>query len=618
MFFLDVCHLSQFNNNQELDLCLDFADYHLIFNKPPEDKKPPKSLDGHTYNSMYQMQKIQQENENRMFAIWSKFYRHDEITHSMCYLPDDSWQFMTFKRNYINYFPVNLLADNLTYLNLSRCKLTHITGKLPDALRYLNISNNELQQIEHFSGNLEVIKLNNNRLQNIPEVPATLCVLEVAKNRLYALPEHSIMNAQIKKINYEENPIQYFSQFFIDFLDGIGEHWEQNMHFRSNRKREHRIVHLPPVPVARINTNGDVVNKTVYKDTQNVHDHDIYQQSKKIFNYLRNKVKKLLKYKKCKKFCKDYFSEEEMGKLTGMFNIEQRIELLDATFKKVFCYAISYVRENFGKEDRINFFGLFKIELEEMPIVCVSGRLMRLFNCFSSIDPEIKIGITLEMQKQARINIVKQKYDEEVNTDEMQNPIKFPHRSFIEKVQAVERLINIYAKYIKIMHDNLEETGIKEAEIEEWCSVWKEDKEEYDQIINKLQPIINLVMDNQTVVAYKKLVQMEDMKDFMTLNVKQTLETYDKTVNNHLCGSSDIYFDQRKVFCRKCFNSSHIANNILCEIHNEIKNNHKQKCPHCINVYYDEKRGNAFCNQCITVDLFDKYRKYNVELISVL
>lgn len=96
------------------------------------------------------MQQIQEENENRMNAIWSKFYRHDETTYSMCYLPDNSWQFMTFKRNYCNYFPTHLLADNLTYLNLSRCKLTHITGKLLDALRYLNISNNELIQNDLF------------------------------------------------------------------------------------------------------------------------------------------------------------------------------------------------------------------------------------------------------------------------------------------------------------------------------------------------------------------------------------------------------------------------------------------------------------------------------------
>ena len=615
MFFLDVCNFQQFNNNNNPQLCLDVGDYSLIFNKPPEDKNPPKNLNGCTYSSLSDMQQIQQENENRMVAIWSKFYRHDEITHSMCYMPDNSWQFMTFKRNYINYFPVHLLADNLTYLNLSRCKLTHIIGKLPDALRYLNISNNELQKVEQFSGNLEVIKLNNNRLQKIPEVPVTLCVLEVANNKLTKLPEQSIMNAQIKKINYENNLIQHFSQIFIDFLDGIGEQWEQNIVFRSNRKRQKRIVNLPQVPVIRVDANGKDVHKTIYKDTQNVHDHDIYQQSREIFNYLRNKVKKLLKFKKCRKFCKDYLSAEEMLKLTGMFKLEQRIELLDATFKTIFCYAISYVRENFGKEDRINFFGLFKIELEEMPIVCVSGRLMRLFNCFSSIDPEIKIGITPEMQKQARITIVKQKYDAEMENKEMQDPIGFEHRSFIEKVQAVERVKILNDKYVKMMRDNLEEIGVKEEEIVEWCSVWEEENTEYKEKLKNLEPVIELVINNETVRAYKKLEKMEELSDFMTQNVVDTLENFNRSIQNHFCNSKNIYFDQRKIFCQECFNSSYINNNLSCEINNQLKNKHKEQCPHCINVYQDKEI--IFCNQCININLFHKYRKYNVEYISL-
>ena len=228
--FLDICNFDNFVENEEIK-CLDFAKHFLTFQKPPENKDPPKELNG--------MTKIAEAVDNRDSErfIWSKFIRYDEYVFSKCSLPNENWPYVSLKRNYIEYFPYNQIGEHIRYLNLSKCRLTFV-GQLPEQMIYFNASDNLITECKNnFPNNLEVLKLANNRLQAIPNIPTNIKKLDISDNMIKSIPEDDLLATQIGKFNYERNPI-FFSERVIDFLEYIGRYYELPFEIISHKEKK--------------------------------------------------------------------------------------------------------------------------------------------------------------------------------------------------------------------------------------------------------------------------------------------------------------------------------------------------------------------------------------------
>lgn len=599
MYFLDICNFEKYNQNQENHLCLDFSKYRLIFEKPSTNQDPPKELNGKTLNSLRDNMEVEtQQQEN---FIWSKFYRFDTQVFSKCSLPDNSWQGFSLKRNYLFYFPFAQVHQNLQYLNLSHCKLTSLSN-LPSGLLYLNASYNEISQIEgDFPETIEQIKLKYNRLETIPNLPNTIKYLDISHNNIARLPEESIMETRIQKLNYEDNPV-FLSREFLDYLDNIGQYYVLPIKFTSHRKENVRIRDTRPI--ITIQRNDKL--RTIYKDSQNVHNPEINDQTIDIYNKISNN--RPLSWKKTKKFINKYLIIEDLSEI---FYKSGFITKLNASIRFILRQVITFVKK-YQEEDRKKFFEMFEIELDEMRVVCLTGILLRLFNCLYVLNENLQLKISNNMQKEARINILKKKYDELMDNEEMQDPYNYSkHYTYLEKIRSIEKSVRINKEYIGKMEENLSEIDVSEKEISEWTSVWKQDAEEFQEILDKMKPITDLFLNNQMILGQRLLNKMKDVEPFLKINNL----LYVKFMNllpEHQCQTQEIYFDEKEIFCSECFTWEQYKRNV------NLPYKVDKCCGEVKYAYVKKDKEETFCEKCYTLDNLKPHLIEKINLIKFL
>jgi len=533
--YLDICNFTNFNNNQKKDKCLDFSKYTLTFENPPVYKEPPKILNGKT--------KIptSKDNDNSHDYIWSKFTRHNNAVFSKCSMPDNSWNYLLFKRNYIQYFPYNKLCKNIRYLNLSRCHLEFV-GDLPDGIIYFNASNNTIKNITRLPDSLQVLKLSNNQLENISNIPISIKKLDISGNLIKEIPEEELLLTQIRKFNYERNPIQ-FSQRIIDFLDTIGQDYHLPFVIISHKnktKNKNKNYILP---------NTHLKIKTIYSDSQNVHNHYIYQQSKDIFKKIKSKTN----YKKMKstnEILNKYLNNKDLSKILKIFNKNNFVTILDTNLDIILQYFCNYV-ENICREHKKNIFKVLQSEIVDMKKICISGRLMRLFNCLSGFDETIQIKISFEQQKDAKINMILKKYKEEMGYNIL-TPLETPCEFFYEKLDLLRENIRINKKYIFIAESELKELGLEKSEIEKWTIEWKYDIEEYKNVLEDYKNEIDMFERGDVIKCYYTLLRNPD-SIFNLPNISDELNIFNNKLKNHKCKTESIYYtDNKEVICELC------------------------------------------------------------------
>ena len=118
----------------------------------------------------------------------------------------DSLKELNISSNELTELPEKL-PDSLNVLNAGRNRIQDLPENLPPALKELNVQNNRLDSLpEELPPALKKLNVQNNSLISLPEnLPASLEVLDAGHNRLEDLPEN--LPAALKKLNVQNNSI---------------------------------------------------------------------------------------------------------------------------------------------------------------------------------------------------------------------------------------------------------------------------------------------------------------------------------------------------------------------------------------------------------------------------
>jgi len=107
------------------------------------------------------------------------------------------------------------LPKNLQTLNLSKNHLKKLPDDLPDTLETLNISNNQIRKIWYFPKNLKYFKAKHNQIKSIPdEFPETLFQFLIDYNKLVKIPKK--IPPIMRYLNITDNQIEEIPESVID------------------------------------------------------------------------------------------------------------------------------------------------------------------------------------------------------------------------------------------------------------------------------------------------------------------------------------------------------------------------------------------------------------------
>ena len=107
--------------------------------------------------------------------------------------------------NNLGVFPPALLApNNIIELNISSNQLNQI-DEIPSSIRFLDISNNCLTSLPELPEELQMLYMDNNQLTDIPLLPDTLEILDFSNNLVSSFP--MLSRSHIQEINASNNCI---------------------------------------------------------------------------------------------------------------------------------------------------------------------------------------------------------------------------------------------------------------------------------------------------------------------------------------------------------------------------------------------------------------------------
>ena len=307
---------------------------------------------------------------------------------------------INISRNYVKYLNSNYLPPNLRKLDISHNQIPQIDN-IPSTLEDLKVSENPIQTLPPLPNNLKTLKASKCYLSLIPELPPSLEILSVKNNRLRSL-HNSILNCNnLQDLKYENNPQIMVSNEILEFIDQL---------FLINRMQN--TQNNQPL---RMNYNNFIITKpklrNVYKDGQNVHDTTINSSTR---NSIKNIIKSvgytkqpLIKntIKKFKERVKKIYGKDFCCKKFNKFHmfckLNYTVSEVDQTFGQIFYYIWKIIEK---KEEEIGneICRIIYNEIDEMYIVCFTGKIGRLVNSLSGFIDEVDIKIDTNQQVQAK------------------------------------------------------------------------------------------------------------------------------------------------------------------------------------------------------------------------
>jgi len=332
---------------------------------------------------------------NNIQNIWTSFpetltyldlsYNAITFLHSLKELT--SLKYLNLCSNYISELPE--LPDSIEKLNISHNKIQNIK-QFPKSLLDFDACYNKIISIPEFPNVLITISLTSNLLTEIQEVPLTVTKLFLIGNVLKECPklhegltEVSIAVNKIKYISYVPSTLTIFD-FSMNNIQSI----DQSI----NRLRNCDICyHGNPLDNVSPNIIRFLIKrsykKTLYNDSQSVHDHSIQESIResllKIFknNYVDYSVQDILEdpllHSDTKELLVSFFDDETL--------------YCDFTFHEIFNYFYHILRSN---KDSKEIYNILNVEMKDSACKCFVGRLSRLINTFNGFIDDISIKIS--------------------------------------------------------------------------------------------------------------------------------------------------------------------------------------------------------------------------------
>jgi len=287
---------------------------------------------------------------------------------------------------------VNLNIINLEYLNLSNNELHEIDDVECRNLKYLNISSNnirifknDMKNINHINlsknnlkdlsflknmKDLEFIDANNNDIVEIPDLSelSKLKVINVKYNNIIEVKKEYIPST-IYSINLSNNKIKKIDDVFYDV--------SYNMYLYNNP-----LVEVSERLKSIINGKNSFYKLKIYNDNENVHDRSIQKSLLKNIEIL----------KKDKIYSVDFseFSEKIREIISMNINTNDVHFLSNMNYKEILELVCTRIFKSPYKNELIR---ILEYEILESVDVCFLGKITRIVNVLSGYFDDITFEI---------------------------------------------------------------------------------------------------------------------------------------------------------------------------------------------------------------------------------
>jgi Leucine-rich repeat (LRR) protein len=298
-------------------------------------------------------------------------------------------------------------------------------------LRILVLEQNEITTISNCIGqlaNLHTLNLDHNLITTISECVghlANLHTLNLSHNLITIISDCVGQLINLHTLNLSHNLITTIPAI-LGRLTICKFYWSNN-----------QIEYIPP-NVKRL-LNEQKIQRNIYNDTQNVHDHNIQESIRQsIYSILNDKCSN-----------KDFIEEILHSSLqikTKQFLTEYcndvTVHSLNITFSELLKYVWNRITKHKHKDDILK---ILDEEMENAECKCFTGRISRLVNVLNGYYDDINIKISDNSQIGTIISIIKQNYIGN-NIDELKEIIR---KELIERNIDV-KVIKEWIEYVDI------------------------------------------------------------------------------------------------------------------------------------------------------------------------
>jgi hypothetical protein len=279
---------------------------------------------------------------------------------------------------------------NLKYLSLNNNQITEIKGldKLI-RLKEVAISNNQITEIKGLDEltRLQAIFLHDNQIKEMKGLDklTNLQELILENNQITEMKDFEELT-NLRKLMLSKNQIKKIPFTIMNMRNLIFLDIDCNMN---------------PIIQRFLNRNQIINNRTIYNDSQNVHDSQIAKSIKQsIYNIIND-----LKGIDINLIFKDIINDNTLNKTTKQQLLEYCQDktihsLLNITFEEALCSVWKIISEH--KESN-EIKKILNEELKDSICKCFTGRLSRLVNCLNGFDSRVSIKIN---DKEQILNII--------------------------------------------------------------------------------------------------------------------------------------------------------------------------------------------------------------------
>ena len=313
---------------------------------------------------------------------------------------------LNLSHNHLTHFLFDRLSENLCSLDLTENQLTTVDSAFPPNLKVLKLGFNRIIEIPSLPEKLEHLDIHKNKLSAIPDFPSTLKYIDCSENSIKSLPDTIKECSSLEFLNYENNDDLDVSLSALEFID-------KRFHFLNSIedvKKEEQIKEI-------YNTNFEDV-KTVYRDSQNVHNIKIRKDIVDIIEKMLTKDTIEKTFDECINNLKEYFDNDDTAEILqssnfGQFEINSRSITLSEVFPHLY---LRIENRNFDK----NLITILESEIQNTKSVCFSGRIEAYISAFQGFDDDFVIELSIQDQIMAKVNLIQEKlYKERVPVDSL-------------------------------------------------------------------------------------------------------------------------------------------------------------------------------------------------------
>jgi hypothetical protein len=294
-----------------------------------------------------------------------------------------------YKKNIYQILNISGL-NNLQKLWLNNNKITEINGldSLTN-LQYLNLNDNKITEIKGLDGliRLQELWLSNNQITEIKGL-----------NGLASLQDLWLGGNKITEINGLNGLINLI---YLDLCNNkITEVPFTIMNFK-NLNSLHIDIVIHPIIQRFLDRNRVKTNKTIYDDSQNVHNSNIVKSVEQSIYNIINESKDISIESVLKEIVDDKVLSEKTKSQLVEYCLDKTIHsLLNLTFDEVLCSVWKIIIEH---KECNEIKKILNEEMKDSICKCFTGRLSRLVNCLNGFDNRVSIKIN---DKEQILNII--------------------------------------------------------------------------------------------------------------------------------------------------------------------------------------------------------------------